>query len=71
MVSIKPKFFFLFLISGIMAALTACGTDSKVVITPMSNESAAVQTDMEKYNNASANERGLYRFLIRPQWTDF
>ncbi len=50
MVSIKPKFFFLFLISSIMAALTACGTASKVVTTPTSDGLTAIQTDMEKYN---------------------
>lgn len=50
MIFIKPRFLFLFLIFGIMAALTACGTASKVAVPPTPDESSDVRADMEKYN---------------------
>jgi len=46
----KSKFLFLSLMFGIMAALTACSTSSKVVVTPTPDESSNVRADMEKYN---------------------
>ena len=50
MFSIKFKFLFLCLTFGIMAALIACSTASKVAVTPTPDESSNVRADMEKYN---------------------
>ena len=46
----KIKFLFVFFIAATTIALTACGTASKVTVTPTPDYSPDMRADMEKYN---------------------